>query len=134
MKFWKIAALVAAAGAIVLLAVAFGARERSIEGEYVLKVNGRYTGASAQITKSGNRYEVAMQDRDGLHAMYLLERLRGTTYTIQDDTGTEAEVRYELTPNGTGLEGTAYVLPVGRITVVFEKSGSSPEEENAVQP
>ena len=130
MKWKTYAAAAALIATVLILVLIFSGGNPPVTGRYILKVNGRYTGTTASITESETGILVEMHNGSSLSARYALEKQKGNIYSILDTDGSGTENIYTLKRGGGGFEGTAEILPVGKVKVRFEREEEQPKTES----
>ena len=115
--------------AVIVLAVAFvvylSVRKKpfDVTGSYRVKVNGELTKTTAMVTGDATGFTLSMSGENDLHAVYEMTRSENDTYTVLEYSGVNKTAEYRLRASKKGLEGDAWVLPLGKIDVAFEKIG-----------
>ena len=97
-------------------------KEVGIAGDYLVKVNGTYTGATASIVDNESSYTVTIEGVKDLRKSYEMTKTSDNRFTITEYSGVDKVSEYELRAVKKGLEGTAWVLPVGKIELFFERN------------
>jgi hypothetical protein len=92
-----------------------------VSGSYRVRVNGELTQTTALITGDHETYTVSMTGENELHHTYEMTKIKDDEFTVLEFMGADKTTEYRLRVTKKGLEGTAWVLPVGRIEVLFER-------------
>jgi hypothetical protein len=108
---------------VIALVVYLSLRKKPLDvtGNYRVRVNGELTKTTALITGDDTGFTVSMTGENELHDTYEMTETRENEFTVLEFAGVNKTAEYRLRVSRKGLEGTAWVLPVGRIEVRFEK-------------
>ena len=111
-----------AAAVIVMAALFFILRaDPDISGEYETWINGKATAAVLTVKEEGNSFSLEMTGERGLSAAYRVERNFLNSYMFEIEAGPHIVARYEIKKTRLGLEGTADILPIGKVEIRFVK-------------
>ncbi|MEW5815548.1 MAG: hypothetical protein AB1798_09175 [Spirochaetota bacterium] len=95
-----------------------------ITGGYTVKVNGEYTGTKLVVFNEGSKYRLVMEGERNLKATYVVPKSITNRYNFQDIAGHNKLSEYNLHATSKGLEGTVWVLPLGKVEILFEKNNN----------
>ena len=108
---------------VIVLVVYLSFRKKPVvvTGNYRVKVNGELTKTTALITGDDTIFTVSMTGENELHYTYEMTKIKDDEFSVLEYVGVNKTAEYRLRVSRKGLEGTAWVLPVGKIEVLFEK-------------
>ena len=108
---------------VIALVLYFSLRRKPLDvtGNYRVRVNGELTKTTALITGDATSFTVSMTGENELHQTFDMTRIKEDEFTVLEYVGVNKTAEYRLRVSKKGLEGTAWVLPVGKIEVVFER-------------
>jgi hypothetical protein len=108
---------------VAALVVYLSVRKKPLDvtGNYRVKVNGELTKTTAMITGDDTGFTLSMSGENELHNTFEMTKTEDNEFTVLAYAGVNKITEYRLRVSKKGLEGTAWVLPVGKIDVVFEK-------------
>jgi hypothetical protein len=108
---------------LVALVVYLSVRRKPLDvtGSYRVEVNGEPTNTTAMVTGDDTGFTLSLSGENELHQVYEMTLSEDGVYAILEYAGVNKVVEYRLRASKKGLEGTAWVLPVGKIDVVFER-------------
>jgi hypothetical protein len=108
---------------VIVLVLYFSLRRKPLDvtGNYRVRVNGELTKTTALITGDETSFTVSMTGENELHQIFEMAKINDEEFTVLEFVGVNKTAEYRLRVTKKGLEGAAWVLPVGKIEVLFER-------------
>jgi hypothetical protein len=106
---------------VLVLYLSFRKKPLVVTGNYRVRVNGELTKTTALITGDDTIFTISMTGENELHYTYEMTKIKDDEFSVVEYVGVNKTAEYRLRVSKKGLEGTAWVLPVGKIEVLFER-------------
>jgi hypothetical protein len=106
---------------LVISLIIFSSKPVALEGNYASMLGGQYTGVELKVEENGSIVTFLFEGPNGLRALYQVPKARDNRYVLEENTGSNRTALYEIKRTKKGLEGVVWVIPAGRIEVLFEK-------------
>jgi hypothetical protein len=123
MRKARAVAITVAVVLVIVLVLYFSLRRKPLDvtGNYRVRVNGELTKTTALITGDETSFTVSMTGENELHQIFEMAKISDEEFAVLEFVGVNKTAEYRLRVTKKGLEGTVWVLPVGKIEVLFER-------------
>lgn len=118
---------------VVVIVLAASSTPTNISGSYVIFANGKESGSTLTVKKAGSSFIFEIRGENGLQMTRKVDRNRQDSYRFDAKAGRDLLAQYEIfvDDKADALVGTAWILPVGRIELAFERSENIVINESA---